>query len=589
MSYRAPVNELLFSLHTHGNLADIIQWYAESGIDEDTAAAIIEEAAKFSEEVFLPTSRTGDLHGARLENGKVVTHPDLAAAYQAFCEAGWAGLRAPAEYGGQGLPAILSAVCEEMYYCGNLALSLMPMLTVGAVETIACHGSEEQKQTFLPKMSQGLWSGTMNLTEPQAGTDLAQVATKAVPQEDGSYRISGQKTFITWGEHELAENIIHLVLARLPGTTSGIKSLSLFIVPKYKVNPDGSLGARNSVHATALEHKMGIHASPTCVMQFDEAEGYLIGKAGRGLLYMFTMMSHARLGVGIEGHAVAEAAYQLALAYAHERIQGSAPDGSPLAIIHHPDVARMLIQQKATLAAQRALYIQAAAALDASHQHPDPAGKKAARSRLDYLIPIVKAWCSDNGTVLSNLAMQVFGGAGYIEETGVAQLVRDVRITAIYEGTNGVQAADLARKTVADKGALVRSLLAEAQQTANELAAIEPSAAEPLNRALALAERSVASLLQQHEANHAATAVHADAFLNQTALTLGAAALAKNFLAARSPESEARFGSEFCQAQQHIARAYLAYVLPQAYACAERIGGSAETLLAVPLTALASS
>ncbi|MDN8582228.1 acyl-CoA dehydrogenase family protein, partial [Eikenella corrodens] len=286
MSYRAPINELLFALQTHGNLAEIAQWYAESGLDEDTAAAIIEEAAKFSEEVFLPTSRTGDLHGARLENGKVITHPDLAAAYQAFCEAGWPGLRAPAEYGGQGLPAVISAACEEMYYCGNLALSLLPMLTVGAVETIAKHGSEEQKQTFLPKMSQGLWSGTMNLSEPQAGTDLSQVATKAVPQEDGSYRISGQKTFITWGEHELTENIIHLVLARLPGTTSGIKSLSLFIVPKYKIKPDGSIGERNGVSATAIEHKMGIHASPTCVMQFDEAEGYLIGKAGRGLLYM---------------------------------------------------------------------------------------------------------------------------------------------------------------------------------------------------------------------------------------------------------------------------------------------------------------
>ena len=346
MAYRAPVNELLFALQTHGNLAEIAQWYAESGLDEDTAAAIIEEAAKFSEEVFLPTSRTGDLHGARLENGKVVTHPDLAAAY------------------------------EEMYYCGNLALSLLPMLTVAAVETIAKHGSEEQKQTFLPKMVQGLWSGTMNLSEPQAGTDLSQVATKAVPQEDGSYRISGQKTFITWGEHELTENIIHLVLARLPGTTSGIKSLSLFIVPKYKIQPDGSIGGRNGVSATAIEHKMGIHASPTCVMQFDAAEGYLIGKAGRGLLYMFTMMSHARLGVGIEGHAVAEAAYQQALAYAHERIQGSAPDGTPLTIIHHPDVARMLLVQKATIAAQRALYLQAAAALDASHKHPEPATKK---------------------------------------------------------------------------------------------------------------------------------------------------------------------------------------------------------------------
>ena len=310
MRYQAPLDELNFALRTHGKLADVLQLPAaqDLALDADTVAAVLDEAAKFAEQSWAHTNRTGDVHGAKLADGKVHTHDDLAAAYRQFCEAGWAGLRAPAEFGGQGLPAVLSAACEEMWCAANLSLSLLPMLTLGAVDAIYKHGSEEQKAVYLPKMCAGEWSGTMNLSEPNAGSDLAHVATQAAPDGNGAYRITGQKIFITWGEQELTENIVHLVLARLPDAAAGVQGISLFIVPKFLLNADGSLGARNAVHAVGLEHKLGIHASPTCTMQFDGATGYLVGRAGKGLAYMFTMMKAARLNVGIEGHAVAERA-----------------------------------------------------------------------------------------------------------------------------------------------------------------------------------------------------------------------------------------------------------------------------------------
>ena len=461
MNYQAPINELRFALQVHGKLPEILALPASDGLDADTVDAVLEEAARFAEQVLAPTNRTGDLHGAKLTNGKVETHPDLVNAYHEYRDAGWAGLRAPAEYGGQGLPAVVSAACEEMWCAANLSLSLLPMLTIGAIEALFNHADDEQKQVYLPKMCEGAWSGTMNLTEPGAGTDLAQVAVKAVPKDNGAYAISGQKIFITWGEQEITENIVHLVLARLPDAPPGVQGISMFIVPKYLVNADGSLGARNPVSVVGLEHKLGIHASPTCVMQFDDAEGYLIGRAGKGLAYMFTMMKHARLGVGIEGHAVAERAYQNALAYAQERVQSrelGSDSQEPVSIIHHPDVRRMLLVQKATLAAQRALYMQAASAIDLVHGLEDPVVRKQAERVLDYLIPIVKAWNTDNGVLLTNLAMQVYGGMGYVEETGVSQYVRDVRITPIYEGTNGVQALDLlGRKVLGDMGAKLRA------------------------------------------------------------------------------------------------------------------------------------
>lgn len=588
MHYQAPVNELRFALYVHARLPEILTLPAAEGLDADTVTAVLAEAAKFAETVLAPTNRTGDLHGARLHDGQVATHPDLAAAFAEFCAAGWPGLRAPAAYGGQGAPAAVAAACEEMWCAANLAFSLLPMLTLGAVETIAAHGSEAQKQTYLPPMCAGRWSGTMNLTEAQAGSDLAQVATRAVPQADGSYAISGQKIFITWGEQELTENIVHLVLARLPDAPAGIKGISLFIVPKYLPDNAGRPSARNHVQAVGLEHKLGIHASPTCVMQFDQAQGYLVGEAGKGLNYMFTMMNHARLGVGIEGHAVAERACQAALAYARGRVQ-SRPigGGAPVAIVRHPDVRRMLLVQKATLAAQRGLYMQAAAAIDTAHGHADEAMRKQALARLNYLIPIVKSWCTDNGTVLTNLAMQVYGGMGYVEESGVAQYVRDVRITPIYEGTNGIQALDLlGRKTVADDAAVARALLDEATAAARALDATEADMATALERAVAVAHASVDAVLAYHRAAPEQAAVCAQAYLQHMATVLGAAVMARNVAAAH--KGVAGLDADFYRTQRQLARVYFAQVLPQAetYAAQIALSGSADAVLAADMDAL---
>lgn len=588
--YHAPVNELRFAMKVHGGLDNVLALPHAEGLDKDTVYAVLDEAAKFAEQVLAPTNRVGDLHGAKLEEGVVRTHADLVEAYYAYRDAGWTGLRAPAEYEGQGLPALVSSACEEMWCASNLALSLLSMLTLGAIEAIVSHASDEQKQTFLPKMSQGIWSGTMNLTEPQAGTDLAQVATKAVPQGEGVYAISGQKIFITWGDQDITENIIHLVLARLPDAPAGVKGISLFIVPKYLVGSDGVLGERNSVDPVGLEHKLGIHASPTCVMQFDEAEGYLVGEAGKGLAYMFTMMNHARLGVGIEGHAVADRAYQAAVAYAKERVQSRPIDGSspnPVAIIHHPDVRRMLAVQKATLAAQRALYLRAAAAIDAAHGAQNDEERNQAQAVLNFLIPIVKAWSTDNSTVLTNLAMQVYGGMGYVEETGAAQFVRDARITPIYEGANGIQALDLiGRKTAADGGQTARLLLEEGKQIAKQLAAAHPNMAKQLEQALQLAWQSVELIVENMGSRPDVAAAASNAYLHQMGCTLGAIAQAQAYLAADAVlsgqvEDEDEFGTAFYQTQQHAAAAYYAYVLPQVFTLAEQVASGSEAILAL--------
>lgn len=589
MSYTAPVNELRFGIRVHGRLDEILQLPHAEGLDAETVDAVLDEAARFASEQWADTNRTGDLYGAGFSDDLITTHPDLARAYDDFCEAGWAGLRAPAEFGGQGLPAVMSAACEEMWCAANLALSLMPMLTLGAVDALFKHGSEEQKQTYLPKMCSGEWAGTMNLSEPQAGSDLNHIATRAVPKENGAYTLSGQKIFITWGDQEMTENIVHLVLARLsdaaPGV-QGVQGVSMFIVPKYLVNADGSLGGRNGVRAIGIEHKLGIHASPTCTMEFDNAEGYLVGRAGKGLAYMFTMMKTARLNVGIEGHAVAERAYQNALAYAKERVQGrDEADGSDdVAIIRHPDVRRMLLIQKATLAAQRALYLRAAALTDVAAACPDNVLRKEAERELDFLIPIVKAWPTDNGVVLTNLAVQIYGGAGYVEESGVAQYLRDVRITPIYEGTNGIQAADLAgRKTTGKNGALPLKLLAEGKELADKLAAAEPVVAQQLAQVIETAEQSIARMVGYAD-RPALAASASNAYLQQMGLTLGAIGLARAYLAAEAARTEDAdgFGSSFYAAQQHNARVYCAHVLPQVYACAAQIE-NAQALLDVPL------
>lgn len=572
MNYAAPLNELRFGLQVNGRLDEILQLPACAGLGADTVDAVLEEAARFAEQEWAPTNRTGDKHGAGFSDGIVCTHPDLVQAYQSFCEAGWAGLRAPAEFDGQGLPHAVSAACEEMWCAANLSLSLMPMLTLGAVDAIAKHGSEAQKQTYLPKMCQGLWSGTMVLSEPEAGSDLNDLRTMAMPSEtEGVYRISGQKIFITWGDQDITENIVHLVLARLPDAAPGVQGISMFIVPKFLITSDGGIGARNGVETVGIEHKLGIHASPTCTLQFNDAEGYLVGRAGKGLAYMFTMMKTARLNVGIEGHAVAERACQNALAYAQQRIQGS-EEGRPVPIIRHADVRRMLLVQQATLAAQRGLYLRAAALADFSDGLEDNVARKQPERELDFLIPIVKAWLTDNSTVLTNLAIQVYGGAGFIEESGVAQYMRDARITPIYEGTNGIQAADAAgRKTTGKNGALPLGLLAEGKRLAAQLA--DSELADNLLEAIESAENSIAHLVQ-HADHPSANAASAHAYLQQMGLTLGAIESARAFIAAQAAldgEADNRFGTAFYLRQQNLTRVYFAEVLPHIHTCAAQI------------------
>ncbi|MCP1660536.1 acyl-CoA dehydrogenase family protein [Neisseria perflava] len=588
MLYTAPVNELRFGLQVHAKLDQILQLPTADGLDKDTVDAVLEEAARFAQEEWAPTNRTGDLNGAKVSDGKVYVHPDLVQAYQAFCESGWASLRMPSEFGGQGLPAAVSAACEEMWCAANLSLSLMPMLTLGAVDAISKHGSEEQKQTYLPKMCEGVWSGTMNLSEPNAGSDLGNLTTKAEPQADGTYRINGQKIFITWGDQEITENVIHLVLARLPDAAAGVQGISMFIVPKFLVNADGSLSERNGVSVTGVEHKLGIHTSPTCTMQFDNAEGYLIGRASKGLAYMFTMMKAARMNVGIEGHAVAERAYQNALAYAKERKQGrdvesDSTDAAP--IIRHADVRRMLLVQKATLAAQRALYLRAAGLNDLANGCADNVLRKQAERELDFFIPIIKAWLTDNSVILTNLAIQIYGGAGYVEESGIAQYMRDARITPIYEGTNGIQAADIAgRKTSGKDGALPLGLLAEGKDLAEKLALSDGLLAEQLNQAIAAAEDSIACLVAVSD-QAALTAAASAAWLQQIGTTLGAVELARAYLTAADAlngTAENVFGDDFYTAQQHNARVYFAHILPQVYTATLQIK-QAQPLLDMPL------
>ncbi|WP_037586361.1 acyl-CoA dehydrogenase [Stenoxybacter acetivorans] len=590
MTYRVPLNELRFSLQTHGRLPEILSLPNALGLDFDTVDAVLAEAAKFAENELAATNRTGDLNGAKLANGKVITHSDIATAYQRFCEAGWMGLRAPEAYGGQGLPASVAAACEEMWCSANLAFSLLSMLTLGAAEAIHNHANEQQKQTYLPKMSAGLWTGTMNLTEPQAGSDLSQINTKATPKDNGAYAVSGQKIFITWGEQELTENIVHLVLARLPDAPAGVKGISLFICPKYLLDEQGSTtNQKNTVSVVSLEHKMGIHASPTCVMQFEEAEAYLVGEANKGLAYMFTMMNHARLCVGIEGHAVAERAFQAAASYAKERVQGRGANGEKAVIIQHPDVRRMLAVQKAVLAAQRALYFQAAAAIDTARHHPNPQEQQRAQDELGFLIPIVKAWSTDNGTILTNTAMQVFGGMGYIEESGVAQYVRDVRITAIYEGTNGIQAQDLiGRKTAGNGGKAARALLAAGEALAAKLSGDAEDLAENLTQALRLAESGVDWVLNNTATQAQQVQAGANAYLQQMACTLGAIAMARHYLAAQEALADvdnAPFDEDFYHSQQHIVRVFFAQILPKIHTYAAQMQYGSKAILDLPAEA----
>ena len=446
--YAAPLADIRFALNEVAGLQNILGLSQYEDITSDLVDAVLDEADKFAGGVLAPLHKIGDQQGARLENG-VVRMPDgFPEAYKAYVDGGWNGPPFDPAYGGQGLPWVVTTALNEIWGSANLGFSLGPLLTQGAVELLSAHASEEQKEKYLEAMITGRWTGTMNLTEPQAGSDVGALRTKAVKNGD-HYLISGQKIFISYGDHEMAENIIHLVLARTEGAPDGIKGISLFIVPKILVNDDGSLGHRNDVRPMSLEHKLGIHASPTAVMGYGENEGavgYLIGEECRGIQYMFTMMNNARLGVGLQGLSVAERAYQQAVTFAKDRVQmrdAVAGSKSSVAIAHHPDVRRMLLRMRAQTEAMRCLAYVAAAGLDVANHHPDPEVKASAQERVDLLIPIVKAWSTDLGNEVASTNVQVHGGMGFIEETGAAQLYRDVRIAAIYEGTNGIQSIDL--------------------------------------------------------------------------------------------------------------------------------------------------
>ena len=476
-NYRAPLKDMRFVMDELAGYKELSQLPGFEEATPDMADAILEEAAKFTGEVLAPLNRLGDQAGCQLTPNGVVTPEGWKEAYKAFCEAGWNGISSPVDFGGHGQPDTLAVAVKEMVCSANLSFSLGPLLTIGAVEALITCASDELKAVFLEKMVTGVWTGTMNLTEPQAGSDLALVRSRAEPQADGSYRIFGQKIFITYGDHDMTDNIVHLVLARLPDAPAGVKGISMFLVPKFLVNADGSLGARNDAYCVSLEHKLGIHASPTCVMAYGDnggAVGYLLGEANRGLEYMFIMMNEARLGVGLQGIALGERSYQQALAFARDRKQGrDALTGEALVTIaHHPDIRRMLMLMKSRVEACRAMAYYTSGLLDRAHAVSDPEEKKRNLYLAEFMIPIVKGGGTEMGIEVTSLGVQIHGGMGFIEETGAAQHWRDSRITTIYEGTTGIQANDLLfRKLMRDQGATARVVFAEVAATANALAA----------------------------------------------------------------------------------------------------------------------
>ncbi|WP_348682397.1 acyl-CoA dehydrogenase [Acidovorax soli] len=497
MSYTAPVKDMLFNMQHLAHIEQIAQipGFEDAGLD--TAAAVLEECARFTEGVLAPLNFEGDKNPSSWKDGVVTATPGFKDAFRQFTEGGWQGLQHPQDFGGQGLPKTIGAACTEMLNSANMSFALCPLLTDGAIEALLTAGSDELKAIYLEKLISGQWTGTMNLTEPQAGSDLALVRTRAEPQPDGTYKVFGTKIFITWGEHDMAENIVHLVLARVAGAPEGVKGISLFVVPKFLVNQDGSLGARNDAHCVSIEHKLGIKASPTAVLQFGDhggAVGYLVGQENRGLEYMFIMMNAARYGVGMQGIAVAERAYQKAVQYAKDRVQSRPVDGSinaSAAIIHHPDVRRMLMTMRATTEGCRAMATVAAAAYDAAHHHPDAEVRKQNATFYEFMVPLVKGYSTEMSPEVASLGVQVHGGMGFIEETGAAQYYRDAKILTIYEGTTAIQANDLVgRKTARDGGQTARAIAAQIEKTEAELLASGTPAAKTVARRLAAARQA---------------------------------------------------------------------------------------------------
>jgi alkylation response protein AidB-like acyl-CoA dehydrogenase len=586
--YAAPLKDMQFVLKHVVGLGQVNTLPGWDEITDDVVDAVLEEAAKFAGEVLSPLNAAGDKVGARWQDGAVTTPPGFREAYQQFVNGGWGNVIAPVAYGGQGLPAILATPIEEMWGSANLAFKLCPMLTVGAVESLHRNASEELQKRFLPAMVSGKWTGTMNLTEPQAGSDLSLVRTKAVPAADGTWRITGEKIFITYGEQDFTENIIHLVLARIEGAPEGVKGISLFVVPKVLVNADGSLGARNGVKCVSIEHKMGIHASPTAVMAYEAATGYLVGEANRGLEYMFVMMNAARLGVGLEGVAIAERAYQRALDWSRERLQGRplgvAGAARTAPIIQHPDVKRMLLTMKSCAEAMRALAYQVSALLDRSRVHPDEAERHRCQALVDLLIPVVKGWSTEVGIDVASLGIQVHGGMGFIEETGAAQYLRDARISTIYEGTTGIQANDLVgRKVGREGGSTAKALIHDMRKT---LAALQASDADlraigrRLSAAIDAFERATDWIVLTHPANPGAVAAGSVYYLMLSGYAIGGWMMARSALAAAALQEAGEGDPAFLKAKRLSAHFFADHLMPRATSLAESVMTGADSVLA---------
>ena len=589
-TYSPPLQDMRFTLEHLVDLPALSKLAPFAQADLETVMGLLGEYGRFVADVLAPLDRVGDTVGARRDpgTGRVTTPPGFVDAYRRYVDAGWGSVPFPVEHGGGGFPWLVAIAMQEMLTSANMGFSLCPLLTQGAIEMLSHHGSEEQQERYLRKMVSGEWTGTMNLTEPEAGSDVGALRTRAVPAADGTWRITGTKIFITYGDHDLTDNIVHLVLARVPDAPPGTRGISCFIVPKFLVGEDGSLGERNAVTCASIEHKMGIHASPTCVLAYDDAVGYLIGEANAGMRYMFTMMNNARLSVGLEGLAVAEVAYQQALAYARERRQGraaGAPAGTPSLIIDHADVRRMLMTMRATVEAMRGLLYLHASAVDLQRHAPDEDERVAQRELADLLTPVSKAWCTDMGMDLARLATQVHGGMGYIEETGIAQRERDIRIAAIYEGTNGIQAIDLVgRKLPMGAGAVVERFLrrmegldSDLADAGEDLATIRASLADAL---AALREATTWILAHANDPNDALAA--ATPYLRMFGVTVGGWVMARQALVAR------RLGvsEPFLAAKATSARFYCEELLPQARGLLAAVTSGGDILFEIPADAL---
>jgi len=593
-TYHAPLQDMLFVMNELAGLDQIGKLPGYEDATPDTVTAILEEAAKFATEVLDPLNAVGDREGSTLVDGGIVRTPaGFKEAYQQFVANGWNGLTKRPEHGGQGLPQLVSTAVEEMWHGANLAFALCPLLTQGAIEALELVGTDQQKAMYLPKMVEGTWTGTMNLTEPQAGSDLAAVRTRAVPQPDGSYKLYGQKIFITYGDQDYTENIVHLVLARTPTAPEGVKGISLFVVPKFLVNADGSVGARNDVQCVSLEHKLGIHASPTAVLAYGDhggAVGQLVGVENRGLEYMFIMMNLARYSVGVEGIGISERAYQRALDYARDRVQGRAPGldkATPTAtILQHPDVRRMLITMKALTESMRAVAYITGAAIDNATHHPDADARKRHQAFVDFMIPIVKGCGTEVAQQVTYLGLQVHGGMGFIEETGAAQHYRDARITTIYEGTTGIQANDLiGRKTARDAGVTARAISAEAANVAAELSASSEADLKATGAALSSAVNALNAaidwMVTHFGPSPRAAFAAAVPYLQMWGLVAGGWQMGRAALIAHKQLEQGTGDASYLRGKIATARFYADCLLPQAGALGHAITVGSESVLAI--------